>query len=128
MAVTRTGVAVTAASSAANASRDSGLRLVTRISARSNSASSSTTFQKAVPRAPTWPRIRASGRARNRAPTAVIAPVRAAVIIVASMIDTGMPVPGVIQRQQPELAGQAAGVVRDEVADDLDAPSLSGVR
>ena len=94
VAVTRTGVAVTSASCRANASRDSGLRLVTRISARSNIPSSSTTFQNAVPRAPTWPSTRASGRARYLAPTAVIAPVRHAVIRVASMMASGIPVSG----------------------------------
>ena len=58
------GVPVTAASCCAKASREAGLRLVTRISSRSNSSSSSTTFQNAVPRAPTWPSTRASGLAR----------------------------------------------------------------
>ena len=69
-----------AASCRPNASRDSGRRLVTLISARSSTRLSSRTFHSAVPRAPTWPRIRASGLARYLAPTAVIAPVRQAVM------------------------------------------------
>ena len=68
-------------------------------------ASSRTTFQNAVPRAPTWPRTRASGRARYRAPTAVIAPVRAAVIIVASMMASGMPVAGSYSVSRPSSLG-----------------------
>src|SRR5262245_1927894 len=53
LSVARTGVSVTVPSCRAKDSRDSGLRLVTRISSRSKSSSSSTTFQNAVPRAPT---------------------------------------------------------------------------
>ena len=90
----------------ANASRDSGRRLVTRISSRSNISSSSTTFQNAVPRAPTCPSTRASGRARYRAPTAVIAPVRQAVIRVASMIDSGIPVAGSYRVSSPSSLGR----------------------
>ncbi len=94
VAATRTRARVTAATCRANASRDSGRRLVTRISSRLNISSSIVTFQNAVPRAPTWPSTRESRRARYRAPTAVMAPVRRAVIMVASMIASGTPVPG----------------------------------
>ncbi|TCN40984.1 hypothetical protein EV644_105269 [Kribbella orskensis] len=52
------------------------------------------TFHHAVPRAPACARILLSGRARYRAPTVVIAPVRAAVIMVASRTASGTPVVG----------------------------------
>src|ERR1700744_3844035 len=52
--VTRTGVLVSARSRSAKASRDSGRRLGTRISAKSKSSSSMVTLEKAVPRAPAW--------------------------------------------------------------------------
>src|ERR1700683_4024513 len=102
--VTRTGARVTPASCRANASRDSGRRLVTLISSRSNISSSRTKFQNAGPRAPRGraPRGPAGGdqrgvHDRQRYPGA-----------------------GVVERQQPELAGQSAGVIVHEVADHLD--------
>jgi len=98
-------------------SRDSGRRLVTRISSRSNSSSSSTTFQNAVPARPTWPSLHPRVRPGQVAGTygAVIAPVRQAVIKVASMDRQRNARAGVVQRQQPELAGQPGGVVGHEV-------------
>ena len=52
-----------------NASRDSSRRLVTRISSRSNSASSMVTLENAVPRAPAWPStLRPAGRGAWRRP------------------------------------------------------------
>src|SRR5689334_1997460 len=104
--VTRTGVAVTALSCSANASLDSGRALVTRISSSWNRALSRVTFQNAVPRDPAWPSTRASGRARNRAPTAVIAPVRHAVISVASSTARGIPVFGSYSVSRPISLGR----------------------
>jgi hypothetical protein len=94
VATARTGLPSSSASRAANASRLSARRLVTRISSKSNRSSSMVTFHQADPRAPRWPSTRASGRARCRAPRAVRAPVRAAVSMVPSTIPSGMPVSG----------------------------------
>ena len=108
-------------SRAPNASRDSGRALVTRISSRSSTWSSSTTLAKAVPRAPTWPSTFAPGRARWRAPSAVTAPVRHSVIAVASRIARGTPVRGSNSVSSASSDGQAELVVVHVVADDLHA-------
>ena len=91
---TRTGLPSASSSRAPNAARDSGRALVTRISSKSWTRSSSVTFENAVPRAPTWPSTFASGAPRWRPPSAVTAPVRHSVIAVASTIARGTPVRG----------------------------------
>ena len=64
---------------------------------------------------------RAPGRARWRAPTAVIAPVRTRGQL--GGVDDRQRYAGarVVEREEPELGRQPAAVVVDEVADDLDA-------
>ena len=113
-------------SRAPNASRDSGRALVTRISSRSSTWSSSTTLAKAVPRAPTWPSTFAPGRASGRPPSAVIAPVRHSVIAVASMIARGTPVRGSSSVSSASSEGRPSLPVVDVVADDLHAATPSG--
>ena len=71
---------------APNRSRDSGRRLVTRISSKSKSRSSIATLYQEVPRAPMFASTRGRRQARYFAPTALTAPVRIQVMAVELMI------------------------------------------
>jgi hypothetical protein len=106
VATARTGLPRCSLRAAANASRDSARRLVTRISSKPNRSSSMVTFHQADPRAPRWPSTRESALARCWAPSAVRAPVRAAVSHVPSTIPSGMPVSGSSSRTRASSLGR----------------------
>ena len=108
-------------SAAPKASRDSGRRLVTRISSKSNSESSIVTLENAVPRAPMWPSTFASAPrevARTDRGHRAGAPLGDLGRVDDRAWHTGA---RVVQRQQRKLRGQPELVVVDVVAHHLHA-------